>query len=466
MTTACDKVTGPADGGLGQHASYVTQNLSKRPTLFDMRPGLRIIGALVSFESVFILFLICGSYKTDPRFSSLPIDLNVLFFAAGIAMGLVIIYREGIYLPGLTVVALLIVFIAWALLTSVWTPSELYAHEKLLKLTTLNLWSVMASAMIIANRPQRVRRFLLLLLVFGTAAAIDGIMQYGGAGPLAGTASFRLHNYGAQGRLYGMAGIVAFAAWLHTNPFSKVGMALMAAVLTCACGMLVTGSRGATLGVLAGMLLPLALGLRFADRRLLASKTLVASVVFFVALAAVLVNVAANSSGDLPTLQRFDILLTEEEGGQAHRLWFWRRSWDFWLAHPLFGSGVGSFGILAVGIDRSSHPHNLILEVLVEFGLIGLLLITAVAVAALRRTSVHRLREDPALMCAAMLCICTLIYAMTSSDITGNRNVFAMLGLLVMRPYIRTSSVGSESRAPERFLDVQQVTPNSGRGRI
>jgi O-antigen ligase len=263
-----------------------------------------------------------------------------------------------------------------------------------------------------------------------------------------------------------MAGIVAFAAWLHTNPFSKVGMALMAAVLTCACGMLVTGSRGATLGVLAGMLLPLALGLRFADRRLLASKTLVASVVFFVALAAVLVNVAANSSGDLPTLQRFDILLTEEEGGQAHRLWFWRRSWDFWLAHPLFGSGVGSFGILAVGIDRSSHPHNLILEVLVEFGLIGLLLITAVAVAALRRTSVHRLREDPALMCAAMLCICTLIYAMTSSDITGNRNVFAMLGLLVMRPYIRTSSVGSESRAPERFLDVQQVTPNSGRGRI
>jgi hypothetical protein len=180
MTTACDKVTGPADGGLGQHASYVTQNLSKRPTLFDMRPGLRIIGALVSFESVFILFLICGSYKTDPRFSSLPIDLNVLFFAAGIAMGLVIIYREGIYLPGLTVVALLIVFIAWALLTSLWTPSELYAHEKLLKLTTLNLWSVMASAMIIANRPQRVRRFLLLLLVFGTAAAIDGIMQYGG----------------------------------------------------------------------------------------------------------------------------------------------------------------------------------------------------------------------------------------------------------------------------------------------
>jgi hypothetical protein len=80
----------------------VNRHLTNRPILLDLRPGLRTVRALVSFESLFILFLVCGTYKTDPRFSSIPVDLTVLFFAVGIAMGAVIIYREGIYLPGLT----------------------------------------------------------------------------------------------------------------------------------------------------------------------------------------------------------------------------------------------------------------------------------------------------------------------------------------------------------------------------
>jgi O-antigen ligase len=449
----------------------VYHQLSERPTLFDLRPGLRTIGALGSFEAVFILFLVCGSYKTDPRLAGLPIDLSILFLTAGIAMGLVIIYREGIYLPGLTVVSLLIVFIFWASLTSLWTPSELYALDKLLELTTLSLWSVIATAMIIANRPERVRRFLLLLLVFGTAATIDGIIQYNTAtGPLALTASFRLHSHKAQARFYGMGALVAFAVWLHCDPFSKRGIALMAALFTFFYGLLITGGRGPTLGVLGGMLLPLALGLRFSDRRLLASKALVASVVLFVAMAIAVMQLAAHFSGNLPLLQRFGIVFTEEEGGQSERLDFWRQSWHLWLEQPVLGSGVGSWSIRYFGLDDSRYPHNLILEVLVEFGLVGLLLLATVAVAAARRVSVKRLREDPVLMCIAMLCINTCLAAMTSADITGNRNVFAMLGLLVMRAYDRASDVGVESRARDlrasgpRYSDLHQGMPNARRG--
>jgi O-antigen ligase len=189
-------------------------------------------------------------------------------------------------------------------------------------------------------------------------------------------------------------------------------------------------------------------------------------------MAAVLVNVVANSSADLPTLQRFDTLLTEEEGGQAERLEFWRRSWHLWLEQPVLGSGVGSWPIRYFGVDVARHPHNLILEVLVEFGLIGLLLLVGLAVAAARGASVRRLREDPALMCIAMLCITTFLGAMTSSDITGNRNLFAMLGLLVMRPYGRSSHVSVQSRARDlgasgpRYSDLHQAVPNSRRGRL
>ena len=40
----------------------------------------------------------------------------------------------------------------------------------------------------------------------------------------------------------------------------------------------------------------------------------------------------------------------------------------------LFGKGIGSFGIEIFGIDSSIHPHNNIVEILFELGLIGLVL--------------------------------------------------------------------------------------------
>jgi O-antigen ligase len=423
--------------------------VNSQSTLFDLRPGLRLFGAVVSFEAVFILFLASVIYKLDPRLSSIAINLTLIFLVPGIAMGLAIVYREGIYLPGLTLVSLFLVFVVWVMITNLWTPSKVYAPEKLRELATLNLWCLIAAGMIIANRRERLRRFLVLLLVFATAASVDGIIQYARAENFALSAIFRLENYISSGRFYGMGALVAFAAWLQTSPFSRRGMALMAAFVICGFALLVAGARGPILGVLAGMTLPLALGLRFASRRLFASKALVAGIVLFVAMAAVLLEVAASYAENIRAVQTFNTLFLQEEGGAsaAARWEFWRGSWHLWLQRPLFGSGIGSWPVLYHGIDVGRHPHNLILEVLVEFGFVGLLLLAAVVLAAARRTSVRRLREDPLLMCAAMLCISMFLSAMTSSDITGNRHVFAMLGLLMMRPYGRTSHIDSDSRA-------------------
>jgi O-antigen ligase len=468
---------------LSQSASSVERGLNVQSTLFDLRPVLRPLGALLSFEAVFVFFLISINYKSDPRFSWIPVDSTILFFILGAVMGLAIVWREGIYLPGLTVVSLLMIFIVWALLSGLWTPSDIYAQEKLFKLATLNLWSVIATAMIIANRRERVRRFLVLVLVLGTAAALDTITRYGGVAQYdpapnvlstndAFSANFYLENYLGQGRFYGMGALVAFAAWLRTSPYSKPGMVLMAAFAICFVGLLVIGSRGPTLGVLAGMMLPLALGLRFADRRLLASKALVASFVLLAVLIVALWQGAQYYSDDLRTLQRLNVLFTEEAGRQGGRLRFWRDSWHLWIEQPIFGSGIGSWPMRHFGLDVSRHPHNLVLEVLVEFGLIGLFLLAAACAAAARHISARRLREDPLLMCAAMLSIQTFLYAMTSSDITENRYFFAMLALFVMRSYRRTSRITTESRvrdlepAAQRRSGHPQGMPIPGRSKV
>jgi O-antigen ligase len=419
-----------------------------------------MLGALFSFEAVFVVFLFAGNYKADARLSWLPVDLSIGFFAIGFAMGLVIIYREGLYLPGLSLVAMAGAFVTWAALTSFWTPSTVYAQEKLIKLAVLNLWCLIATAMIMANRPERVRRLLLLLLVFGTATSLDGILQYRTTDQFALSASFRLENYIGQGRLYGMGALVAFALWLRTRPLSRQGLALMGVFATCAYAMLIAGSRGPLVSLAIAMMLPLIAGIRVADRRLLASRALLASLVLFILIAAVVTYLAIVASGSLRALQRFDVLLTAQEGGTSalRRLEFWSETLRFWLQTPVFGQGVGSWPVLYHGVDIGWHPHNLFLEVLSELGLIGFFLLAAVFAMACHRLSLARLRTEPALMTAVMLGVTAFLYAMTSGDLADNRGLFAMLGLLAMRS---TSKVPRANAEHGRPLAQAAVAPRS-----
>ena len=440
----------------------------------------RLIGFLFSFEAAFILFLFAGAYKADPKLAWFPFDFTAFFFAASVALGALIISREGVYLPGLTVVALAFVFVIWVMCTDLWTPGVLYARDKLIKLATLNLWAITATAMIVANRPERAHRFVWLLLVFGTAMSLDGLVQFATGQSERGqvlSASFRLEGYINQSRLFVLAALVAFTFWLRADPLSRRGVGLLTVFAICCYALLIAGARGPILAAVPAMLLPVALGWRATGRDLLINKAVLASLVLFAVMAAVLVQLAASSMDDLPALQRFRTLFFREGDGLSApynptRLQFWRETWLLWFEQPLVGHGNGSWPLLYFGVDTKRHPHNLILEVLAEYGLIGLILLAAVAAAACRQATLRRLREEPVLMCAAMLCINTFLSAMTSGDLAENRNVFAMLGLLAMRASGRASHAGTGSGPRDlspsgrRNSDLHQAVPNAGGGEL
>ena len=183
------------------------------------------------------------------------------------------------------------------------------------------------------------------------------------------------------------------------------------------------------------MLMPLLLSVRLPHGQLIISRRILA-IFGFVAILALGIIVLAISSGDsLRTLQRFDKLVSEESGGRsaATRFEFWRHAVIYWAKRPLVGHGVGAWPVLYMGRDQRHYPHNMILELLVEFGLVGLGLFAALVLVLARRVSLRRLREDPAVMRALILCINAFMNAMSTGDLADNRNLFAMLGLLAMR---------------------------------
>ena len=106
---------------------------------------------------------------------------------------------------------------------------------------------------------------------------------------------------------------------------------------------------------------------------------------------------------------------------------------QFWAGAPLIGNGVGSFPILEGWVaDEKRHPHNIILEVLSDLGLVGLILFAAFLVSSLSSVKLHRLRVDPLFRCVFLLAVFDLSFAMVGPDLSEHRLLYVMLGLLAL----------------------------------
>jgi len=88
---------------------------------------------------------------------------------------------------------------------------------------------------------------------------------------------------------------------------------------------------------------------------------------------------AVLQSLDLPCATAAERLADAREGGIVIRLELWRQAIMVWLAHPWVGSGAGSFfgaayRLQPLGIHQpvDAYAHNQALQLLAEFGLIGL----------------------------------------------------------------------------------------------
>ena len=432
-------------------------------------------GQVVSFETAFLLFIFAAAYKPDPRFAWFPGDMTLVFFAVSVAAAVVPLLRGGLfYLPGLYALWAGVIFVLWIAASLAWSPSEIYAREKLILVAAGNLWCLIATAMIIGSSRVRVWRLLILLLVFGVLMAVDYTIS---SVPESRRVENFLRigeNYLALGRLVGLAALVAFALWLRAPARSARGPILLTAFAVCGYVLLKGGGRNPAAAVAVPMLMPLLLSFRLPRGRLVISRSILASLGLIAVLILAVIVLAMFSDSSLRTLQRFDMLMNKVDSGEPAnpRLELWRHAVAYWVERPLVGHGVGAWPILYLGQDHRHYPHSIILELLVEFGLVGLGLFAALVLVLAWPVSLRRLREDPALMCVLMLCMNTFINAMSTGDLADNRNLFAMLGLLAMRPPKGPIDVGTKScpphvRAPDlRRTDFPQAVRHSDRSRV
>lgn len=397
---------------------------------------LRKIGLnLISFETFFILFLFAGRFKADSRFQWFPVDLTGFFFVFSVFLGVIILIRNNNFKQkALLLVTFGITFLLYSFFSLLWTPGIHYATQKAFYNITLVLWPLVAFVFIIANNKQRMTRFIIILWLFSFWIAIESLLFYlriGGKGfitPLGG-------NYLGIGRVLGLGAIISIWYFSYVAKNCLKNIVLLIICLLYLFLLFVVGGRGPLLATLISLFIPLLTNINLVKKQKKYIIKPLAPLGILLIITVFIVGLSISGIVRFVTLSRLEILLRPDMGASAlTRIQAFQYAYEFWQEKPFLGHGIGSYPILRMTGDVRLYPHNIILEILSEIGLVGLLLFLGFISFGLFCLGPWKtIYKDPWRILILMLFTNVLINAMISGDIPDNRILFGIVGLMVYR---------------------------------
>ena len=149
-------------------------DLPLQPSTWSVRAAMT---GLFSFELLFFLFVFAGRLKANSYLAWIPVDMTALFFASSVIVGAFIAVTKKVNRHGLVIAGAMGAFVTWLIVSLLWTPGVIYAHQKVLY-SVLAFWACAGAAVIIASDRARVRRFLTLVLLLAVWFAIEGTFAY------------------------------------------------------------------------------------------------------------------------------------------------------------------------------------------------------------------------------------------------------------------------------------------------
>lgn len=276
--------------------------------------------------------------------------------------------------------ALQLALAASALISTFCAPRWPIAWDRLVMYCALAVWAVSVHALHGDEEREVAPPYLLAVAIAHAAILFDIVLwlvhsQQGDSGS-------RLPYYGNV-RHFGYLGYLAAASALALGAMSRrmkfTSLLLCAAALF---GILQLGSRGALLGWMVFLLVGCYVS---RERMRWALSGLAATVLAILASWAMADRLLHGSDSIISRAQHGDL------AGASGRLSLWADVWRAIMVRPLWGYGpdghrfldcCGSYGPY---IAKTVQPHNVVLQLLEEFGLIGFMLMAALLLHVARR---------------------------------------------------------------------------------
>lgn len=366
------------------------------------RPLSMIVGPIV-----LALLVFSGPLKTNGLIPTLPIDLSILLAGLVVALAATSLVAMGppsknvFYIPALWTL-LLISLIPYA-------GNNEYIETKTSNLLTITLVLALAPFFLLRHKRQQWWFICGVVVVALVTAAGAALMPAGGTDRFLSEGS----NPIDFGRAMGAGALVVIVLALSRSALrnrTRVVMVLLG--ITMLAGMLAAGSRGPSVGIVAALFAVFIVAPGFRQRR--ARGIVMTAVLSGIAL----LWLAANEQGG------FERIVASFAGSQGDvsngRESLWSTGLRLIADNP-FGIGLGGYSNHA----SNPYPHNLIIEVFVEFGWITGAVLLVLAAASLIRLA---RRATSPLMCVMFgLAVFATAAAVFSSDFNGNRLTWVML---------------------------------------
>jgi O-antigen ligase len=270
--------------------------------------------------------------------------------------------------PGLTY--LVLAFLGWSAMSVAWSQSSGVALESVMRYT-LNALLLPIAYTAIRDRRDAVS-ILAAIVVGAIIAAVSAIVAPPAAESAVAeraTGTVGDPNELAAALLVGLAVGVAFAVNRHISPPLRAFCGFAAAL--CLVGILISLSRGGLIGLVAAILIAVAVAGRWRKRVVTLAGTLALLAVGYFAFIA-----------SLPAQER---VLNISAGGGTGRLDLWTVGLRMIGAHPLNGVGTGQFALSSVHyllrpgliengaliLTTPKVAHNTYLNIIAELGIIG-----------------------------------------------------------------------------------------------
>lgn len=397
-----------------------------------VKAALLLIGGLAATyllvrraEITLALFFLIGLIKGDERLAAMPVDLTV-------AVGGLVIFsvcarlvtgKRELALPGEYL--LYLPLLAMMLLSLSYTPDLPGGVDKTLRFLCLTSIGII-SPFVLFDSVDKLKNFLLAMALGGLAIAVNSLTMLGGSDRLVSPSGLNTE----LGAASAISMIVIWSLWFPEWPFLK--RAVFYPVLGVL-GVALIGSGGRFANVAAVLCLVLATFLR---------RKLFVDVAVIGGLGVLLLPLIWIPQAS------FDYLSSLAHPPQAMgtRNDLMALGVKMFSEHPFFGVGIQGFRFLSPNPLTYNYPHNLILELGAELGLLAAFSFLAIAACAFRETwkqlrDPNQSRNSPVLT-VFLLLLFVFLDAMVSGDINDLRFMWFVFGLpYVLRAFQASTTV-------------------------
>ncbi len=400
---------------------------------------------------IYLIYLFSGMLKSVLLYHgiNLPVDLtaafafililDILWNAVGTVSG------KKLHLPSLIALGSLLLFFIWMMLSLTYTPSESYSKQKVVYFLT----NIVAFAYPIfhkrINLVKLMRYFVLFVLVL-SFWYMPILIYYLSHSELQGIESpIRevVSMYLGVGLLQGISVLLL----LQNRKLFSLILRILLTVFLFAC-ILLSGARAPTLFTLVILMVYAGVKLiqyfeygKLFHRARLNQLIFVAFVIGVLGIGTGLVfssqvRVLAHRS-----IVRISLLFDDEYKGDSVDKRVEQINFSLEMISKssekfLIGYGVGSFGVLESGEDSRAYPHNFILEILFEMGLIGLILFLFFIVMVFAHPP-----EKASMLIPAYFFVFFLLNYVKSSSIVDMRIMYAFLSLYLIQSQLKITEL-------------------------